>query len=348
MISKKTKVVCTIGPKTADPESIKQLISLGMNIVRLNGSHNTIDWHRSVIRTIRDVNAAIPILVDLPGRKIRTQKGDYVINFKINDILIFTSNLSTDPQEKISLNYNGLHDDVSPGNIILADDGTLKFIVDKIVEKDIYVKALSNGKLTSAKGINVPYVKVKSKLISDKDMAVLDLCKSEGVDYVGVSFVENANHVKEVYSLLSGAGTKVISKIENQFGLNNLGEIMAESAAILVDRGDLSAETNSMQVGVNQKIILDRANKFGCPVIIATEMLHTMIENPQPTRAEVLDITCAVFDGASAVMMSGETAIGKYPFEACKTMSDVIIEAENYMADIGLVFERLSDFNNRF
>jgi pyruvate kinase len=328
---KKTRIVCTIGPTTNDRESLLKLYELGMNIVRLNGSHNSLQWHIDSIKTIRKTLPSVPILVDLPGRKIRTTKVDHVFEFKTGDQLLFTTNQKYSNKDKVVVNYSELHKDLHPGNIILADDGTLKFRVERIEDQDIYTSALCSGVLKSAKGINVPFVRVNTPLVSDRDIEIIKMCIEMGVEFVGVSFVESGEHLKEVIKHVENTSLNIISKIENQFGLDNLESILENSFGILVDRGDLSAETEVANISIKQKEILKRAKKLGKPVIIATEMLHTMIENPMPTKAEVNDVTNAVLDGASAVMMSGETAAGKYPFEACKVMSDIVIEAELYL-----------------
>lgn len=327
---KKTKIVATLGPETAKPESIARLIECGLNIVRLNGSHNTLDWHIETIRTVRKVSPLIPILVDLPGRKIRTAAFENNFTFKVGDTLVLTSDLDYKGKDKALINYANFHNDLKVGNSILADDGTLKFIVKKIEGKDLFCEAQVAGILKQCKGINVPYVKVNTPLISERDIRIIEMCKKENVDFVGVSFVESGDHVDEVYKHLKGSNVEVIAKIENQFGVDNLDTIVQKSFGILIDRGDLSAETKVENISLQQKRILREANRFGKPVIVATEMLHTMIENPLPTKAEVNDITNAILDGGSATMLSGESAIGKFPFEAVETMKKIAIEVESY------------------
>lgn len=330
---KKTKIVCTLGPDTNSLDAIKKLRDLGMSIARLNGSHNTLEWHRETIKNIRAVDPLIPILVDLPGRKIRTAKVSHNFQFNEGDLLTITTQQDYKGTDKIIVNYPNLHEDLAPGNTILADDGTLKFQVLGINGKDINIKAQCSGVLKSAKGINVPFVRVNTPLVNDRDIEIINMCKAENVDFIGVSFVESGDHLKEVFKYTSDSNLSIISKVENQFALDNLESILESSFGILIDRGDLSAETEVVNISIKQKEILKRANRLGKPVIVATEMLHTMIENPVPTKAEVNDITNAVLDGASAVMMSGETAAGKYPFEACSIMAKVIQEAENFLME---------------
>lgn len=324
----KTKIVCTIGPCSCDKKSLENLISAGMSVARLNGSHNTLEWHSQVIHRLRSANKNIPILFDLPGRKIRTKKYEGAYKFNKGQTIVFTSDQNYAGKEKIPVNYDGFHKDLKKGNTILADDGTLKFQVESIKGKDIFCKALVSGALKSAKGLNVPYIKVNTPLVTEPDKKLIKFAIKHKVDWVGVSFVESGEHVKKVKSLLGKSGIGVISKTENQFAVDNLDSIIQESAGILVDRGDLGAETRVEHIGLLQKEIIAKANIFGKPVIVATEMLHSMIENPHPTKAEVVDISNAILDGASAIMLSGETAAGKNPVSAVKLMRSVANEVE--------------------
>ena len=332
MIDKnKTKIVCTIGPKTNDIKSIEKLIDSGMTMARLNGSHNSLDWHIETIDMIRKVDPYLPILFDLPGRKIRTAKESPDLFFEKNDKVMFTTNKTNTQADKVLVNYDKLHLDLKKGDTILADDGTLKFTVTAVEGKDILCLAEVSGILKAAKGINVPYIKMRSPLVSEKDILNITMCKEEGVDFVGVSFVDSGAQLKEVYQHLEGSFTEVIAKVENQFGLDNLDSIVENSFGILIDRGDLGAETQITNIPLMQKRIIKTANKYGKPVIVATEMLHTMIDNPFPTKSEVNDIANAVLDGASALMLSGETAVGEYPFEACRLMKEVAVVTEEYL-----------------
>ena len=324
----KTKIVCTIGPKTADVQSIEKLIDSGMTMARLNGSHNTLDWHIGMIHLIREVDCYLPILFDLPGRKIRTGKENQDCAFKKNDQICFTTDQNYQGSGKILVNYEKLHLDLKSGDTVLADDGTLKFSVISVQGKDILCLAEVTGVLKAAKGINVPYIKMSAPLVSEKDSVYIKMCAEQGVDFVGVSFVDSGEQLQEVYKHLEGSSTEVIAKVENQFGLDNLDSIVDNAFGILIDRGDLGAETKISNIPLMQKRIINTANKYGKPVIVATEMLHTMIENPFPTKSEVNDIANAVLDGASALMLSGETAVGAYPFEACKLMQEVALVTE--------------------
>lgn len=324
----KTKIVCTIGPKSCDKEKLKSLVKAGMNIVRLNGSHNVVEWHAKVIHLVRSVDKNIPILLDLPGRKIRTQKHLKPYKLTKNQEIIITSDMNYKKPDKVPTNYNGLHRDLHKGDLILADDGTLKFKVKKIVGFDIYCLILTDGELKGGKGLNVPYVKVNTPLVTETDKKLIKFAIQHKVDWVGVSFVESGEHVCKIEKLLGNSGIGVISKIENKFGLEKIEEIIEKSSGIMVDRGDLGAETSIENIGILQKEIIKKSNIYGKPVIIATEMLHSMIEKTQPTKAEIMDITNSVLDGASAIMLSGETAVGVDPVQAVNVMRSVADEVE--------------------
>jgi len=329
----KTKIVCTIGPKTENSQSIKDLIRSGMTMARLNGSHNTIDWHIAMIRRIREVDCYLPILFDLPGRKIRTGKENQDLSFTKGDQITLTTDQNYEGSDKVLINYEKLHLDLKSGDTVLADDGTLKFTVISIHDTDILCRADVSGVLKAAKGINVPYIKMSGPLVSEKDSVYIKMCAEQGVDFVGVSFVDSGEQLQEVYKHLEGCSTEVIAKVENQFGLDNLDSIVDNAFGILIDRGDLGAETKISNIPLMQKRIINTANKYGKPVIVATEMLHTMIDNPFPTKSEVNDIANAVLDGASALMLSGETAVGEYPFAACKLMQDVAMVTEEHLSE---------------
>ncbi|MAJ24462.1 MAG: pyruvate kinase [Rickettsiales bacterium] len=320
---KRTKIVATIGPKTANANMLKKMYSAGMSLARLNGSHNSLKWHDETIKLIRKEIPNCPILLDIPGKKIRTIRLSYEPVFNKKDVIILTTKKGFMGKDKISITNTQLHKFLSKGNIVYADDGTLKFKVVKIINRDIYIRAENSGQLKSSKGINVPYVDIGTKLITDRDKKMIGFSKKAGVDFVGISFVESAKHVELIRKLINKKIPKIVSKIENQKGLDRLTEIVKASDVIMIDRGDLSTETNIETLGINQKNIIRVANNFAKPVIVATEMLDSMIHNPNPTKAEVLDISNSVLDGATATMLSGETAIGNYPIESIKVMSKV-------------------------
>jgi pyruvate kinase len=334
-MKRKTKIVCTLGPITCSEEKIRQLLDAGMNVARLNGSHNTLDWHRDVIARVRKVSPLVPILFDIPGRKVRTGLLEKEIPLLKGRELVFSTDTIGPGSDKVPDTYAGLHTDLSAGNVILADDGTLQFKVTAIRGKDIHCLIETDGVLRSSKGLNVPYVQLKGPVVSPRDEKMLAFAVQESVDFVGISFVESAKHVEEIRKHLASSKVRIVSKIENKFGLNHLKEITLASDGLMIDRGDLGAETEIETLSVMQKTILREAQLHSKPVIVATEMLHTMIKNPQPTKAEVNDISNAVFDGASAIMLSGETAAGDFPLQAVQTMNRIASSAEDHLAQFG-------------
>jgi pyruvate kinase len=328
---KNTRIVATIGPKTNNRESLLALNEAGMNIARLNGSHNSLEWHQEVIRLIQEVLPGTPILLDIPGRKIRTTQLEFEPSFEINDTIILTTDTSFDGREKVPVNYADLHKDLQAGQTVLADDGTLRFTITEIINQDIYLRAETPGYLKSKKGINVPFVTLNTQLVTDRDLQMIKFAQENKVDFIGLSFVESKNHVEAIRELIKPLSfPRIISKIENQGGMNNMEEIIEVSDAIMIDRGDLSTETDLDSIAIRQKEVIRSARRYAKPVIVATELLHSMIENSFPTKAEVCDISNAVLDGCAAVMLSGETAIGKYPVEAVSLMCRVVEQSENY------------------
>jgi pyruvate kinase len=328
---KRTKIVCTIGPRTESVEAIRALADAGMDVARLNGSHNTLAWHASAIARIRSVAPGMPILLDIPGRKIRTAQLEHEPSFDIGSTIVLTTDPTHDGREKVPVSYAGLHRDLRAGNVVLADDGTLRFVVLKIDGRDIHCRAETPGTLKSRKGINVPFVKLETALVTDRDRGMMAFAREHGIEFVGLSFVESAEHVEAIRALAGGDHPRIVSKIENQGGIDRMDEIIATTDAVMIDRGDLSVETSLENLSLFQKRIIGAARRAAKPVIVATEMLHSMIGSPVPTKAEVSDISNAVLDGASATMLSGETAIGEFPFEAVKTMRVVAAAAAEFL-----------------
>jgi pyruvate kinase len=332
---KNTRIVATIGPMTNNKESLLALDKAGMNIARLNGSHNSLEWHEEVISLIHEVLPDTPILIDIPGRKIRTIQLAVEPTFLIGDTIILTTDTSFDGQEKVPVNYENLHNDLKAGQTVLADDGTLRFTIIKIEDKDIYLRAETPGCLKSKKGINVPFVTLNTQLVTERDKQMIVFAQRNNVDFIGLSFVESKEHVEAIRKLINPLTfPRIVSKIENQGGMDNMEAIIEVSDAIMIDRGDLSTETDLDSIAIRQKEIIRSARRYAKPVIVATELLHSMIENSFPTKAEVCDISNAVLDGCAAVMLSGETAIGKFPIEAVSLMSRVVQQSENYKRKI--------------
>lgn len=318
-----TRVVATIGPASDNAETLKKLHEAGMSVARLNGSHNKPEWHAETVKLLRNTVPDVPVLLDIPGRKIRTLQLAHEPSFKSGDTIILTTDISHDGLKKVPVGYDRLHEKLSTGDGVFADDGTLSFVVEKIQGRDIYLRANMDGTLRSRKGINVPGIDLGQSLVTDKDRAMINFAKEIGVDYIGISFVESREHVEAIRELIAAPVPRIVAKVENSGGIAHLAEIIDAADVIMIDRGDLAVETSIDHVTLYQKKILEEASRAGKPTIVATEMLHSMIENPLPTKAEVSDITNAVLDGASAVMLSGETAVGRYPVEAVSRISRI-------------------------
>jgi pyruvate kinase len=328
-----TRIVCTIGPNSIDELTLKSLHREGMSVARLNGSHASLDWHKSAIRIIHNTLPNVPILLDIPGRKIRTMQLRHEPSFIVGDIITLTTDITHDGLIKVPVSYENLHKDLSVGNKIMADDGTLCFTVVKIKDNDIICRAETTGQLKSRKGINVPFVKLNLPLVTSRDKQMIAFACENKVDFIGLSFVESAAHILAFRNLIIGGAPRIVAKVENQGGLDRVHEIVESADAVMIDRGDLSVETSLHDIAIKQKQIIEAARKYGRPVIVATEMLHTMIENPFPTKSEVCDISNAVLDGCTATMLSGETAVGKYPSEAVATMRQVIEATEAHLQE---------------
>tara|TARA_Y100001968_G_scaffold295857_1_gene303592 strand:- start:2537 stop:3955 length:1419 start_codon:yes stop_codon:yes gene_type:complete len=330
-----SRVIATIGPKTETKESIRALSDLGVKIFRLNLSHNSIEWHAEIINKIRDVSPSSSILADIPGRKIRTTFNVSKEKFSKDQKIYLVSKDLTDDLPKSNyiyeINNNILFNMAKKGMKIYADDGRLSFEVEGLNNKFVTLKTKCDGFLKECKGINIPESSFGKETLTKKDKYLLDFCCNHKIDFVGISFVDKADYMKNIQNFIGDRHPKAIAKIENSSAIRNLSEILAISYAIMIDRGDLSVETNPTSIGIFQKDILIEANKLGVPVIVATEMLHSMQESIHPTKAECNDITNTVLDGASCLMLSGETAVGKNPEESIKTMKSIIDMTQRYI-----------------
>jgi len=326
---KKTKIICTIGPKNANPEALKLYAENGMGVARLNGSHNTLEWHSTTISMVQDVLPKTPILLDVPGKKIRTLILKHEPSFHTNDLITLTTDQTYQGEKKAPISHESLHQYLTVGDTIYADDGQLAFKVESLKDKDITLQALCSGTLKSRKGINIPNANLGSEYITHKDKEMLKFACECNVDFVGISFVESEAHINSIRHYLDEntpahfSPPKIVAKVENLKGLENLNQIVQSADIIMIDRGDLAVETDLTHVVLYQKSIIATAHQYGVPVIIATEMLHTMINQPTPTKAEISDITNAILDHASAIMLSGETAIGNYGLEAVQLMNNL-------------------------
>jgi pyruvate kinase len=332
---RKTKIVCTIGPASEDVATLKELISNGMNVARLNFSHGSYEEHGKRIENIRQAAAelgqTVAILLDTKGPEIRTgELKDPSVELIAGEQIILTTEQIEGDAKRISISYAGLAADVHPGSIILIDDGLIGLRVESVEGTEITCTILNGGTLKSRKGVNVPGVKINLPGITEKDAADIRFGIEQKVDFIAASFVRKPQDVLEIREILEehGADIQIISKIENQEGIDNLDGILEVSDGLMVARGDLGVEIPVEEVPVVQKEAIRKCNQLGKPVITATQMLDSMQRNPRPTRAEASDVANAILDGTDAIMLSGETAAGKYPVEAVSTMARIAVRTE--------------------
>ncbi|MBL0386260.1 pyruvate kinase [Tumebacillus sp. ITR2] len=333
---RRTKIVCTIGPASESVDMLKTLIQNGMNVARLNFSHGTYDEHAARIRNIRqaseELGKPIAIMLDIKGPKIRTgMVRDGAVELQ-NDakIILTTEQIELGDENRISISYEGLPEDVTVGSDLRIDDGLIGLIVEKVEGTDIHCRVINGGTLKNRKGINAPGVKLRIESVTEKDVADIRFGVDQGVDLIAASFVRKASDVLDVRRILEekNATQLIISKIETQEGLELIDEILEVTDGLMVARGDLGVEIPTEEVPLAQKMLIAKCNKLGKPVITATQMLDSMERNPRPTRAEASDVANAIFDGTDAIMLSGETAAGKYPAEAVATMARIAERAE--------------------
>ena len=330
---KKTKIVCTIGPKTESKEVLKQLLEAGMNVMRLNFSHGDYEEHGRRISNLREVisetGMRAAILLDTKGPEIRTIKleGGNDVSLVAGQDFTFTTDKTVIGNNKIvAVTYEGFPSDLKAGDTVLVDDGLIAMEVKEVTDKEVRCVVKNNGDLGENKGINLPGVSVNLPALAEKDINDLKFGCEQGIDFVAASFIRKADDVLAVRKVLDengGESIKIISKIENQEGLNNFDEILEVTDGVMVARGDLGVEIPVEEVPFAQKMMIEKCNAAGKPVITATQMLDSMIKNPRPTRAEANDVANAIIDGTDAVMLSGETAKGKYPVEAVKVMARI-------------------------
>jgi len=335
---RQAKIVCTIGPASASEEMVRQLILAGMDVARLNFSHGTHDSHARVIATLRSVAAGlgrtICILQDLQGPKIRTGalKDHAPIQLTTGQPVTISANEVAGTPDVIGTTYRDIANDVKPGERILLSDGKLELVVRDVRRDEVVCEVVHGGMLGEHQGINLPGTNVSIPSLTEKDEADLEFGLKSGVDLVALSFVRTADDVVRVQRKMAALGREVpiIAKLEKPQAIENLDAILETASGVMVARGDLGVEMAPEKVPVIQKQIIRRAFDFRRPVITATQMLESMIENPRPTRAEANDVANAVLDGTDAVMLSGETAAGKYPREAVEMMSRIVVEAEAF------------------
>ena len=356
---RKTKIICTLGPSSSDESTLREMMRLGMNVCRFNFSHGTHEEHREKLSTVKrlreELKLPIATLLDTKGPEIRLRdfEGGSVVLAAGERFTITTREVMGDASIG-SITYAGLPGDVTAGSRILIDDGLVELVVESIQDTDIHCTVKNGGKISNHKGINVPGVSLSIPYLSEADKADLLFGIREGFDFVAASFVRSAQDVLAIKDFLGengGRHIKIISKIENAEGVQNLDEILAVSGGIMVARGDLGVEVDMQEIPVLQKMMIRKCYTAGKVVITATQMLESMSTHPRPTRAEVNDVANAIYDGTSAIMLSGETAAGQYPLEALKTMATVAERTErdiNYQArfrrrDSGPVTSNITD-----
>lgn len=338
---RRTKIVATIGPATSSPDVLRELIEAGATTLRLNFSHGTHDDHQRSIRSIRQVsfelNQPVGILQDLQGPKIRLGKFENgSITLKKGDPFILTSRPVVGTEEISSVTYEPLAEEVPEGATILLDDGRVEMVVERIDldKKELHCRVVVGGVLSNSKGVNFPGVYLSIRAMTDKDRADLMFGLDQGVDWVALSFVRNPQDVLEIKELISSAGKNVpvIAKIEKHEAIEQMEAVLSLCDGVMVARGDLGVELPAEDVPVLQKRLIATANRLGIPVITATQMLDSMVNNPRPTRAEISDVANAILDGTDAVMLSNETAVGKYPIQAVETMARIACRIEQELS----------------
>ncbi len=337
---KRTKIVCTMGPNADKPGMMKSWIEAGMDVARFNFSHGSHEEHKGRMKALKklrkEMKVPIAILLDTKGPEIRTgvlENGQKVM-LEEGKKLVLTTEEVVGNSSRISITYADLPSDVKEGDRILVDDGLIELQVTGLTKTEIECEIINGGELGERKGINVPNVSINLPAITEKDKEDLLFGIEQKVDYIAASFIRKAEDVLEIKAFLKEHGGEhidVISKIENAEGVENIDDIIQASDGIMVARGDLGVEIPAYQVPHIQKMIIEKCNHLYLPVITATQMLDSMIRNPRPTRAEVTDVANAIYDGTDAVMLSGETAMGKYSVEAVKMMAEIALETEKYL-----------------
>ena len=335
-MKKKTKIVATVSDLKCDVSFIKELYDNGMNVVRLNTAHQSVEDTLTVVKNVRKVSERIAILLDTKGPEIRTKLYGDKFEIKSNDELWITNKEIPEISKQLSVSYNGFIKEIPDNSYILIDDGDIELFVEEKTSDGIRCIATNSGIIKNKKSVNVPNASFNLPSLSDKDREYIQFAIDNDLDFIAHSFVRNKKDVHDIQEMLdkSNSEIKIIAKIENSEGVDNIDEILEHVYGIMVARGDLAIEIPYEKIPGIQKKLINKCIEYRKPVIIATQMLHSMIENPRPTRAEVSDIANAIYSKADAIMLSGETAYGKYPVEAVKTMRKVAVEVEKSRSDI--------------
>jgi pyruvate kinase len=330
----KTKIVATVGPASNSREMLRALIKEGVDVFRLNFSHGSHEDHQKVVNTVRELNeemgSTVALLLDLQGPKIRVQEVEADVVLERGQEFIITTRQLKGNREIASTSYQQLPKDVKKGDVILVDDGKIELKVKEVRDIDVVTEVVYGGPLKSRKGINMPFTKVSAPSLTEKDLKDLEFGIKNNLDWIALSFVRKAQDIKILRSILEEhqSLSRIVAKIEKPEALSNIDEIIAATDAVMVARGDLGVEIWLEEVPMVQKMLVEKCNAAAKPVIVATQMMESMIENPRPTRAETNDVANAVMDGADAVMLSAETAAGKYPIEVVRSMVRTIASVE--------------------
>jgi len=332
---KRTKIVATLGPASSEPSVLEAMLRAGVNVFRVNFSHGSHEQHRGTIRTIREIlertGLHAAILADLQGPKLRVGVVEEGAVVEPGDRVVFTNEKCDGTKERVYMTYAQFPKDVNPGETILLDDGKLMMRVLSTNRQDeVVTEVVQGGPLKSNKGVNLPNTRVSLPCLTEKDLADLDVAMDENVDWIGLSFVRNAQDIKELRTILdkNGSNAGIIAKIEKPEAVSDIERILDATDGVMVARGDLGVEVPMESVPLIQKMIVAKAVERAKPVIVATQMMESMIDSMTPSRAEVNDVANAVLDGADAVMLSGETSVGQYPVEVVTAMAKIVAAAE--------------------
>lgn len=330
----KTKIVATVGPASSSKDMLRALVKEGVDVFRLNFSHGSHDDHAKVVKNVRELNEEmgthVCLLQDLQGPKIRVQDMQPDVILQRGQSFIITTRELVGNQEIASTSYKALPSDVKIGDSILIDDGKIELKVTEVRDVDVVTEVVYGGPLKSKKGINLPFTKVSAPSLTEKDLKDLEFGLKYNVEWIALSFVRKAHDINTLRNIIdqNKSNAKIVAKVEKPEALSNIDEIIAATDAVMVARGDLGVEIWMEEVPMVQKMLVEKCNKVGKPVIVATQMMESMIENPRPTRAETNDVANAVMDGADALMLSAETAAGKYPIEVIRSMVRTISSVE--------------------
>lgn len=333
MLEKKTKIICSVSDRNCSTEFIRSLYEAGMNVVRINSAHTSLESSLEIVKNTRAVSEKIAILIDTKGPEIRITKMEYDEGFvvKEGDTVYFADDVNgVSGNYLLYTNYNNFTNEVPVGAYILIDDGEISLSVVEKRPSQLVCRVNNGGRIKGKKSINVPNVSIKLPSVTKRDKEFIEWAIDNDLDFVAHSFVRNKEDIKEVQEILDKRNShlKIIAKIENQEGVDHIDEILSHCYGAMVARGDLGVEIESQKIPVIQRQIINKCQSRKKPVIIATQMLHTMIDNPRPTRAEVSDVANAIYQGTDAIMLSGETASGKYPIESVQMMTKIAIEIE--------------------